>query len=399
MSFRKRSIGIQRSPIVSSPAGGHVETDNAPTPTASGIRPSPLTGQPTTSTGAYSLDSLLGGHAGLALGSSLLVEESGTTDFAGALLRYYAAEGIIQSHTVHLVGAGEQWIKDLPGLVGDAEAAEAQKQAKSDEKKMKIAWRYERLGQVDADRGSRVVPQRGPAPVQPSEQQDEQQSLAFCHNFDLAKRLAVPAEADINHIAISPQSPLSAILQHVSQRLSTSKPHTIHRLVIPSLLSPALYPPSAGAPENLLQFLHSLRSLLRQYPSRLTAMITLPLELYHRSTALVRWAETLSDGVLELTPFPHLMDAANSLAESGGARATDEQPQGMLKLHKLPVTTERGGGGAAAGVGDDLAFTVSRRRFVIKPFSLPPAEGDTEAQQGNAEGGALGKATKVDIEF
>ena len=155
MSFRKRNIGVQRSPVASSSADGQVETQSAPAPTASGIRPSPLTGQPTTSTGAYSLDSLLGGHAGLALGSSLLVEESGTTDFAGALLRYYAAEGIIQSHTVHLVGAGEQWIKDLPGLVGDAEAAEAQKQAKSDEKKMKIAWRYERLGQVDADRGSR----------------------------------------------------------------------------------------------------------------------------------------------------------------------------------------------------------------------------------------------------
>jgi hypothetical protein len=155
MSFRKRNIGVQRSPIAASSADGQVETHAAPAPTASGIRPSPLTGQPTTSTGAYSLDSLLGGHAGLALGSSLLVEESGTTDFAGALLRYYAAEGIIQSHTVHLVGAGEQWIKDLPGLVGDAEAAEAQKQAKSDEKKMKIAWRYERLGQVDADRGSR----------------------------------------------------------------------------------------------------------------------------------------------------------------------------------------------------------------------------------------------------
>ncbi|KAG9929282.1 paxneb protein, partial [Aureobasidium melanogenum] len=231
MSFRKRNIGVQRSPVASSSADVSVETNTAPAPTASGIRPSPLTGQPTTSTGAYSLDSLLGGHAGLALGSSLLVEESGTTDFAGALLRYYAAEGIIQSHTVHLVGAGEQWIKDLPGLVGDAEAAEAQKQAKSDEKKMKIAWRYERLGQVDADRGSRVVPQRGPTPVQTFDQQDEQQSLAFCHTFDLAKRLVVPAEADINHIAISPQSPLLAILQNVAQRLSNSKPHTIHRLV------------------------------------------------------------------------------------------------------------------------------------------------------------------------
>jgi hypothetical protein len=165
MSFRKRNIGIQRVPVQSSPTDVSTESNaaQAPTPapapvsapTASGVRPSPLTGQATTSTGAYSLDSLLGGHAGLVLGCSLLVEESGTTDFAGALLRYYAAEGIVQSHTVHLVGAGEQWIKDLPGLVGAAEAAETQKQAKRDEQKMKIAWRYERLGQVDADRGSR----------------------------------------------------------------------------------------------------------------------------------------------------------------------------------------------------------------------------------------------------
>jgi len=116
--------------------------------------------------------------------------------------------------------------------------------------------------------------------------------------------------------------------------------------------------------------------------------------------ALVRWAEHLADAVIELTPFPHLMDASNSLAESGGARATEDQPQGMLKFHKLPATTERGGGGSGSGIGDDLAFTLSRRKFVIRPFSLPPMEGDTEAQKGAPSGeGAIGKATKVDIEF
>ena len=124
-----------------------------------GIRPSALTGQATTSTGSSSLDSLLGGHAGLALGSSVLVEESGTTDFAGALLRYYAAEGITQGHAIHIVGVGEQWVKELPGVVGDAdvaaEAAAERKRKAADEEKMKIAWRYERLGQVDADRASR----------------------------------------------------------------------------------------------------------------------------------------------------------------------------------------------------------------------------------------------------
>jgi len=163
MAFRKRNVGVQRA-AQSSPNGlpnGGVTTRTAEEVTESipGVRPSPLTGQPTTSTGAYSLDSLLGGHAGLALGSSLLVEESGTTDFAGALLRYYAAEGITQGHILHIVGVGEQWVKELPGVVGAAdaaaEAAARKKKKAADDEKMKIAWRYERLGQLDADKASR----------------------------------------------------------------------------------------------------------------------------------------------------------------------------------------------------------------------------------------------------
>ena len=92
------------------------------------------------------MDNLLAGHAGLAMGSSLLIEESGTTDFSGALLRYYAAEGVVQGHTVHVVGVGEQWGRALPGLVGAVEGSE-DKTTKAKDEKMKIAWRYERLGE------------------------------------------------------------------------------------------------------------------------------------------------------------------------------------------------------------------------------------------------------------
>lgn len=70
----------------------------------------------------------------------------------------------------------------------------------------------------------------------------------------------------------------------------------------------------------------------------------------------------------------------------------------MVKIHRLPVVHERGGGGSAGtggAVGDDLAFMVSRRKFVIKPFNLPPVEGDTEAQKGEVDV----KQTKVDIDF
>ena len=106
--------------------------------------------------------------------------------------------------------------------------------------------------------------------------------------------------------------------------------------------------------------------------------------------------EILTDGVIELVPFPHNIDTGPSLTTSGAATTEEEKPQGIIKVHCLPIFQERGGGPGGAGLGDDLAFTVSRRKFVIKPLSLPPVEGDTEAQRGEVEGG---KATKVDIEF
>ena len=58
-------------------------------------------------------------------------------------------------------------------------------------------------------------------------------------------------------------------------------------------------------------------------------------------------------------------------------------------MHKVPVVTEKGGGG---GGGDDWAFSLSRRRFVVRMFSLPPVDGDVEAQKGEGSG-------KGDMEF
>jgi elongator complex protein 4 len=197
--------------------------------------------------------------------------------------------------------------------------------------------------------------------------------------------------------AESPKSPFTSFLTHLTTQLSAS-PTTIHRVVIPSLLSPALYPPESSQPEHLIQFFHALRAILRKYPTQLSALISMPLTLYPRSTGLTRWMELLSDGVLELAPFPS--SAITTKTAPGAATVHEEPPQGMLKIHRLPIFHEKGGGGGeASGFGDDLAFTLSRRKgLVIKPYSLPPVEGDAEAQQGAMEHDH-GKATKVDIEF
>lgn len=150
MSFRKRNVGLA-GPGASSrrlrPEDPSSPSQGPPTIHIPGVRPSPLDGRLTTSTGTQTLDDLLAGHAGLALGHSLLIGENGTTDFAGALLRYYAAEGVVQGHTVHVVGVGEHWGRELPGLTGDAGFTENEASVAVDKEKMKIAWRYERLGE------------------------------------------------------------------------------------------------------------------------------------------------------------------------------------------------------------------------------------------------------------
>ncbi|KAF7903532.1 uncharacterized protein EAF01_006581 [Botrytis porri] len=402
MAFRKRNVAIAQPGIQTSQTP--IPEKVAPIP---GIRPSPLDGRPTTSTGIRSLDSILAGHAGLALGTSLLLEESGTTDFGGTLLKYYAAEGVLQGHHIHVLGMHQGWGRELPG-VGVAEGSSSKKDAESKaaDDKMKIAWRYERLGEFGAS-GAR---ERNT--VQSSTGSSGPPSI-FCHDFDLSKRLIPPSSTQMHFIPTilrpdfefadttnETKSPFTPFLQHLSIQLSRTPPTTIHRIIIPSLLSPALYPSHASLPHHILPFLHALRALLRQHPTRLTLMLTLPLPLHPRTTALTKWIELLSDGVLEIAPFPSIAIIPKATPSSSSNPAQEEPPQGMLKIHRLPIFHEKGGG-SAGFAGDDLAFSLSRRKgLVIKPYSLPPVEDEGEEQKGGIDiDGKGGKATKVDIEF
>lgn len=161
MSFRKRSIGLsqprnlpdrsQSTSVAGSQLPKQDHNQLSRVPKARGVRSSPADGRPTTSTGTSSLDGLLSGHAGFPLGHSIVVEELGITDYAGALLRCYAAEGIVQGHVVHTIGVDPVWAKNLPQIAErDAEASGTKKA--SDTERMKIAWRYESLGNV-SERG------------------------------------------------------------------------------------------------------------------------------------------------------------------------------------------------------------------------------------------------------
>jgi hypothetical protein len=64
------------------------------------------------------------------------------------------------------------------------------------------------------------------------------------------------------------------------------------------------------------------------------------------------------------------------------------------------VLTEKG---ISVGVPEDMAFAVGRRRFLIRPFHLPPFEGEEAGGGGGGENshevGKEGKVEAKSLEF
>lgn len=367
MSFRKRGAIINSS---SSAQVVHTKTDTTPVP---GVRPSPLDGRPTISSGTSSLDGLLAGHFGIPLGTSIIIGEHGTTDFAGMLLRYYVAEGLVQGHQVHVLGLHEGWRAELPGLSSDPKSTT--KPETSSDDKMKIAWRYESLGPAGAARDREARRSQSAS--------NSTTTTPFCLSFDLTKKLSsgdVKGQITFHPGMAMPgsgaqqASPFKAFIAGLSSKLANSPPSFIHRVIVPNLLSPTVYLSSSSYPQEVLQFLHALRALLRQYSKNLTALLTLPLTLYPRTTGLTRWMELLCDGVLEFIPLQSTTIHKPPPSSSNSGK-DDEKVQGLVKVHSLPIFHEKGGGSLSAF--DDQSFSLSRSRgLIIKPFYLPPADSD-----------------------
>ena len=73
----------------------------------------------------------------------------------------------MQGQQVHVVGVPEGWGRELPGLVEmkDGERGTDGPEGETEKEKMKIAWRYERLGQFGEERETGGRNPRGGNPV------------------------------------------------------------------------------------------------------------------------------------------------------------------------------------------------------------------------------------------
>lgn len=326
-----------------------------------GVRPSRETSVPTISTGTKDLDWMLI-HQGLPLGTSLLVEESGTTDFAAVLLRAFAAQGVIHSRAnkshlhchVVVVGVSPAWVKDLPGPFKDRKEQKKAKLAQDAlrvsvanmaEKDLKIAWRY---GVHAKSAESEVV----------------RENAHYTTQFDITQRLVPTASAqEVTFVPVS--AGYAAVVAQVERVVEThAKQGKVVRVVMPNFLHPSVYLPEWSQPTQMVPFIHSMRVLLAKHAD-MALIMSLPLDLYPRGSFLAHKLETLMDSVYQLRPF----DAHTaSLVERAHKNEPSKIQHGFVNIIKTTYFSDKG---ANMSANCTYAFKNGRKRFEIEDWSIP----------------------------
>lgn len=313
-------------------------------------------------------------HLGLPLGTSLLVEESGTTDFASVLLRNFAAQGIMHNRIdknvvnchVVVVGAPSSWAKDLPGEYKGTTKEQKKNKIAHDsskvsvsnmaEKDLKIAWRYGVNANGDKS----------------SQDSDNAQNSVYEHyftQFDITQRLEPgPSAQEMSFVPIG--ASYASTIGQIAYIVDThTKQKQVVRIVMAGFLNPSLYPPQCSAATYVIPFVHSLRALLAKFPSAVL-MASLPLDLYPRENLLTHTFETLLDGVVHLQPFNPDMAA---LVERAYKNEPAKIQQGLVNIVKVPIISERGMMMVRTG---EYAFRNGRKKFEIEEWGIPVEEGD-----------------------
>ncbi|KAI0080118.1 PAXNEB-domain-containing protein [Panus rudis PR-1116 ss-1] len=338
-----------------------------------------------TSTGIPSLDDILGG--GIPLTTTLTVLAPDLHSAYGELVqKYFIAQGIASGQKVVVVDdeargfVGEcMWMpgssslsssqnqsQPSPGVKDDEEEEDAS--SKEHDTKIKIAWRYEQMKQFQTTVSSAS-----------SQSNDE-----YCRIFDLTSKIpgstidSACSSGQLRFLHVqayeSELLPTRRLLAELKQILSDHKNEgsssaRILRICIPSLGSAQW---GDLRPEELCYFLHSLRSLVRAYPT-VCASISLPPHLSSDTNNSPGWVQKLgwlSDGCISLSAF----GANPSLT------ALFPTHHGFVHIHTLPAphtllppsdkySTLRGISSSASGE-NNLAFKCMRKRLIFETMHL-----------------------------
>lgn len=338
------------------------------------VRPSLITSQPTVSTGGSDLDKLLL-HQGLPTGHSLLIQESGTTDFSAVLLRSFASQGVVQnrvnkeqlnSHVI-AIGVSLQWANDLPGLYKGSSKEQKKAKIVANESKVSVSNMANSGASAARNEDLKIAWRYG---LNKKNLAQENESVTYEHynnQFDITQKLVPgPSAQDISFVPVSTN--FSQIIQQITliiDRQLKQSPSRIIRITIPGLLNPSTYSPVCSMPSFIVPFVHSLRSVLRKYDNNVVLVASIPLDLYPRDSSVTSTIEALFDAVIHLQPFNQEM---MQLIEKAYKNEPAKIQQGLINIIKLPVLSERG----LMMVHDgEYAFKNGRKKFEIEEWGIP----------------------------
>ncbi|GMM32866.1 Elongator subunit [Saccharomycopsis crataegensis] len=408
------------------------------------IKPSIITSQPTISTGTSDIDKLIL-HGGLPVGTSLLLEETGSTDYSSILLKFFAAQGIVHNRIedpnlknttnchVIVIGGGNvaSWVKELPGVYKGSRKELKKKKIRENESKLsvqniinnqepanptttnsvnpnlKIAWRYGLSNSKNSDASADAK---------------DFMNLTYPYynnTFDITTRLIPgPRPQEITFLPVpfpgSPNKPEKSqmialykqIESVVKNQLETrdqqgkSVNNKIIRIILPNLLNPSTYHPSYFQTSEILPFLQSLKSLVMKYSNNLTLISSISTDLFslnldHGSstigssasmmkTSLVKLLESQFHSILQLDPFNEQL---LKLLEASYKNQPTKIQQGFINVAKIYNVSDKG---MMCIKMNEYAFRNGRRNFEVGEWSIPVEEED-DGKKNKSEGNQTSK--------
>ncbi|KAF9480055.1 hypothetical protein BDN70DRAFT_993009 [Pholiota conissans] len=342
-----------------------------------------------TSTGISSLDDILGG--GLPLSCSLVIAAPDMHSSYGELVqKNFVAQGLASGQRVCVVGADASawvrevmWMPDARGVPVRTSGGAERRQGDSDEEekesekahggKVTIAWRYEKMRQFQTT--------------------TSQEGETFCAPFELGSR--VPEEVIAEAVGerrltfVEVGRRVEDVLRSIAQELAMENALPV-RICVPWLGTPAW---GDLTPQDVLYFLHALRSLLRSHTHG-CASVGLAPQMSAAGWGGAGWMDKVgwaADGALMVAAF-----SANPALSS-----MFPGHHGLLQTQRLPAphtllapsdrfSTLRGLGGSGE---NNLAFRCTRKRLVFETLHLDVEGGTAERRTTAAAGTGQGPGT------
>jgi elongator complex protein 4 len=344
-----------------------------------GIKPSiVLSNINCVSTGTKDIDTVLI-HGGLPTNCSLLIEEDGSTDFSGVLMKSYISEGIIQNrksgkivnHCI-VVGMDNQFGNELPDVYAGNKKERKKKFVQEQEGKLsvsninsnnelKIAWRY-RKDITGAKKKENV------------NDIDDSKYPEYNHQFDITTVIRPsPGVTEISYISL--HEGYDKVLENI-KRIADKElkdESKMIRLAIPYMLNPMIY----GCEElveynSVIKFIFGLRRILNSYQGRISMMATLSSELYEDTDILKTLEDSMFDGIIRLVPFPHEL---NILMEKVYKTQREKIKQGYVDIYRIPILSSMG---LMERRLKEYSFKNSKSNFHVEQWSIPVEEEDID---------------------